>query len=124
MRHWRHGTASGDWSGLRALLDPDVTFTVPVPGFEGVQRGAGAAERFFDHLSDIVRADLTVTQTLRAGPRTAFEVSVRGTMRGRPFVQGLCLVFRVRAGRVDAFHEYLAWPGGLDPPGRRGPAAT
>jgi hypothetical protein len=63
-----------------------------------------------------VRADLTVTQTLRAGPWTAFEVSVRGTMHGRPFVQGLCLVFRVRAGRVDAFHEYLAWPGGLDPP--------
>jgi hypothetical protein len=25
MRHWRHGTATGDWSGLRALLDPGVS---------------------------------------------------------------------------------------------------
>ena len=113
IRHWRAGAADGDWSRLVAMLDPDVVFHVPVPGFDGIQHGAAAAIRFFDHLSDVLRADLTVTSTLRDGERVGFEVSVRGSMDGRRFRQALCLVFLVRHGRVLAFHEYLAWPGGL-----------
>ena len=117
MRHWRAGAASGDWSRLVAMLDPDVVFHVPVAGFGGIQQGVAVATRFFDHLSDVLRADLTVTSTLRTGERdgerVGFEVSVRGSMDGRRFSQALCLVFLVRHGEVLAFHEYIAWPGGL-----------
>jgi ketosteroid isomerase-like protein len=115
MRCWTEGAASGDWSRLVAMFDPEVTFHVPVTGFEGVRHGVAEATRFFDHLTDVLRADLAVTSTLRAGTRTGFEVTVRGTMHGRRFVQALCLVFQVSGDRVTAFHEYLAWPGGLDP---------
>ena len=114
MRRWARGAASGDWSGLMELLDPDVTFHVPVAGFAGEQRGLGAARRFFDQLTASIRAELAVTSTLRTGTRIAFEVSVRGTMLGRPFRQALCLVFVIADGRVLRFQEYLAWPGGLD----------
>jgi ketosteroid isomerase-like protein len=115
MRHWTAGAASGDWSRLIAMFDPDVTFHVPVPGFEGIQRGAGAATRFFDHLTAVLRADLEVTSTLCGAEWVAFEVTVRGTMHDRAFRQALCLVFETGGGRVLAFREYLAWPGGLDP---------
>ena len=115
MRHWTAGAATGDWSRLVAMLDPDVVFHVPVAGFAGVRHGAAAAAGFFDHLTAVLRAELTVTSTLGEGARTGFEVTVRGTMDGRRFVQALCLVLLVRDGRVLAFHEYLAWPGGLDP---------
>jgi ketosteroid isomerase-like protein len=115
MRHWVVGAATGDWSRLVALLDPDVVFHVPVPGFDGVRRGVGEARRFFDHLTAVLRAELEVTSTLRAGDRTGYEVTVRGVMEGRRFVQALCLVFVVGAGRVRQFREYLAWPGGLEP---------
>jgi len=115
MRHWTDGAASGDWSRLIAMLDEDVTFHVPVDGFEGMRHGAGEATAFFDHLTAVLRADLTVTSTLCDGARVGFEVTVRGVMRGRRFVQALCLVFQVAAGRVLAFQEYLAWPGGLEP---------
>ncbi len=97
------------------MLDPEVTFHVPVAGFAGRQRGKAAATRFFDQLGAELRAELEVTSTLRADPRVGFEVAVRGTWLGRDFQQALCLVFLVADGRVQAFHEYLAWPGGLDP---------
>jgi ketosteroid isomerase-like protein len=115
MRHWTDGAADGDWSRLVAMLDEDVVFHVPVFGFEGVRHGVAAAIAFFDHLAAVLRADLTVTSTLRDGARIGFEVSVRGVMQDRRFVQALCLVFLISGGRVTAFHEYLAWPGGLDP---------
>ena len=115
MRHWRSGAAQGDWSALLAMLDPEVTFHVPVAGFFGWQRGKAAAARFFDRLSAELRAELEVTSTLQAGPRVGFEVAVRGNWLGRDFTQALCLVFLVADGRVRAFHEYLAWPGGLGP---------
>src|ERR1043166_8366133 len=104
MRHWIAGAAGGDWSALLAMLDPQVVFHVPVSGFEGVRHGADAARAFFDHLAAV----------LRAAARFGFEVSVRGAMHARAFRQALCLVFQVGDGRVLAFHEYLAWPGGLD----------
>ncbi len=115
MRHWTAAAADGDWSRLVAMLEPDVTFHVPVSGFSGVQYGVAAATRFFDHLSAVLRADLAVTATLRDGTRTGFEVTVDGSMNERRFVQALCLVFVVRDGRVRAFREYVAWPGGLAP---------
>ena len=122
MRHWTAGAASGDWRHLIAMLDPDLTFHVPVDGFSGVRHGVAEATRFFDHLSAVLRADLTVTSTLHGmahgdtgGARVGFEVSVHGTWLDRPFDQALCLVFVVGDGRLQAFHEYLAWPGGLDP---------
>src|SRR5687767_5970845 len=100
MRHWRSAAATGGWAGLLAVMDPDVTFHVPVEGFAGVRHGAAAAAQFFDHLTGAVRADLEVTSTLRGGDRTAFEVSVRGEWLGRPFTQRLCLVFVVADGLV------------------------
>jgi ketosteroid isomerase-like protein len=115
MRHWVSGAASGDWSALVALLDPDVVFHVPVPGFDGVRHGIDEARRFFDHLAAVFRGDLEVTSTLRDGNRIGHEVTVRGVMNGRRFVQALCLVFVLEDGRVRQFREYLAWPGGLDP---------
>lgn len=115
MRHWTAGAADGDWTRLIAMLEPGVTFHVPVTGFEGVQHGVAEATRFFAHLTAVLRADLVVTSTLRDGPRIGFEVTVRGTMHDRRFVQALCLVFQIGGDRVRAFHEYLAWPGGLDP---------
>ena len=115
MREWVSGAAGGDWSGLVALLDPDVVFHVPVAGFDGVRRGVAEAARFFDHLTAVLRAKLEVTSTLRDGNRIAYEVTVRGVMNGRRFVQALCLVFVLGDGRVRQFREYLAWPGGLQP---------
>src|SRR5690242_11133733 len=115
MRQWQSGAATGDWSGLLALIDPDVTFHVPVPGFAGRQAGLEAATRFFAHLTAVLRADLAVTATLHGPDRTGFEVAVTGTMHGQPFVQALVLVFELRHARVRSFREYLAWPGGLTP---------
>jgi hypothetical protein len=115
MRAWVSGAASGDWSRLIALLDEGVIFHVPVPGFEGMRHGVGEARRFFDHLTAVLRADLEVTSTLRDGDRIAYEVTVRGVMHGRRFVQALCLVFDLGDATVRAFREYLAWPGGLEP---------
>jgi ketosteroid isomerase-like protein len=114
MQRWRSGAATGDWSGLLARLDPDVAFHVPVAGFPGHQRGVEAATRFFAHLAAVLRAELVVTAILRGPDRTAFEVDVTGTMDGRRFSQALCLVFEVAGGRVRAFREYLAWPGGIE----------
>src|SRR5687767_6577574 len=107
MRHWVGGAASGDWSRLLALMDPDVTFHVPLPGFPGVRHGIGEARRFFDHLTAVLRADLEVTSTMRDGDRVGFEVIVRGVMDGRSFVQALCLVFVLGGDRVRQFREYL-----------------
>ena len=87
MRHWRSGAADGDWSRLLGMMDPEVTFHVPVAGFMHQQRGADAATRFFDHLTAVLRAELEVTSTLHDGDRVGFEVAVRGTMRGREFRQ-------------------------------------
>jgi hypothetical protein len=119
MRHWTSGAATGEWSSLIGMLDPELTFQVPVDGFLGRRHGVAEASRFFDHLAAVLRAELTVTSTLisadRAGDRVAFEVSVRGEWLERSFVQALCLVFVVGGDRVRAFFEYLAWPGGLDP---------
>lgn len=112
VQQWQSGAATGDWSGLLALFDPDVAFHVPVAGFPGHQRGIEAATRFFGHLTAVLRAELVVTATLRGADRTAFEVGVTGTMDGRRFTQALCLVFELADGRVRAFREYLAWPGG------------
>ena len=113
MRRWITGAATGDWSTLLDVIDPDVTFHVPVAGFEGVQRGVDAARRFFDRIAATIRADLTVDASFVDGARTAFEVAVVGTLEGEPFRQRLCLVFDIRDGRVRGFREYLAWPGGL-----------
>lgn len=113
MRHWIIGAATGDWTRLTGMLDPAVTFHVPVEGFAGVRHGAADAVRFFDWLAANVRADLVVHATLTGGPGVAFEVQVTGTMTGEPFTQRLCLVFETRDGLVTAFREYLAWPGGL-----------
>jgi len=115
LRHWISGAAEGDWSRLIDMLDPDVAFSVPVEGFHGNRRGRAEASRFFAHLTQAVRAELTPTSTLVEGDRVAFEVSVRGRWLERPFRQALCLVFVVREGRVIEFREYLAWPGGLEP---------
>jgi len=114
MGHWTAGAATGDWSALIAVLDQDVTFHVPVDGFIGVRHGRTEAERFFGHLADVLRADLEVTSTLRDGPLVAFEVTVRGVWSQRRFRQALCVVLVIADGRVRAFREYLAWPGGLD----------
>jgi ketosteroid isomerase-like protein len=113
VRQWQSGAATGDWSGLLALFDPDVAFHVPVAGFAGHQRGIDAATRFFAHLTAVLRAELVVTATLHGRDRTGFEVAVTGTMHGQPFVQALVLVFELADGRVRAFREYLAWPGGM-----------
>lgn len=115
ITQWQHGTRSGDWSGLLGLLRPDVTFHVPVAEFPGPQRGTAAAAAFFAHISSIIRAELTVVSTLAGSGRTAFELRVRGTMHGKPFVQRLCIVFTADGDRIRTFAEYLAWPGGLDP---------
>src|SRR5262245_31952600 len=119
MRHWTFGAATGDWSGLIGMLDPELTFQVPVDGFLGRRHGVAEASRFFGHLAAVLRAELTVTSILSSpdgsGDRFAFEVSVRGEWLERQFVQALCLVFVVDDERVRAFFEYLAWPGGLDP---------
>lgn len=115
MANWRHGTGTGDWSRLLAMLHPDVTFHVPVAEFAGLQRGSEAAERFFAHVGANFRADMDIRSTLVDGDRIGFEVRVNGTHQGQPFVQGLCIVFTVADGGVRAFSEYLAWPGGLDP---------
>jgi ketosteroid isomerase-like protein len=115
MRHWRSGAADGDWSRLLGMMDPDVSFHVPVAGFMQPQRGADAATRFFDHLTAVLRAELVVTSTMHDDDRVGFEVAVRGTMRGREFRQALVLVFLIDGGRIQEFREYLAWPGGLDP---------
>lgn len=115
MAAWRHGTGSGDWSRLLAMLHPEVSFHVPVAEFPGPQRGSEAASRFFDHVRSIIRADMDVVSTLVSADRVGFEVRVTGTNQGKPFVQGLCIVFTAVDGRVTAFSEYLAWPGGLDP---------
>ncbi len=122
MRRWISGAAGGDWSALIAMLDPEVTFQVPVEGFTGIRRGIAQARRFFDHLADAVRADLTVTATLTDGQRFAFEVAVAGHWLDRPFRQGLCLVFVPTGETIREFREYLAWPGGLDPARRGQPA--
>jgi len=89
MRRWITGAATGDWSRLLAVIDPDVTFHVPVAGFEGVQRGVDAARRFFDRIAATIRADLTVDASFVDGARTAFEVAVVGTLEGEPFRQRL-----------------------------------
>ena len=115
LQHWISGAADGDWSQLIGMLDPEVAFSVPVDGFHGNRRGRSEASRFFAHLAEAVRAELTPTSTLVQGDRVAFEVSVRGRWLERPFQQALCLVFVVREGRIIEFREYLAWPGGLDP---------
>jgi ketosteroid isomerase-like protein len=116
MTRWQHGAASGDWSSLVAMLAPDVTFHVPVAGFDGTQHGVAAAERFFAYLTANLRAELTVTSPLLGGSRVGFEVDVAGTFHGKGFRQALCLVFAVRDGVVSSFSEYLAWPGGLNVP--------
>ena len=113
MRRWINGAATGDWSALIEVIDPDVTFHVPVAGFEGIQYGIDAARRFFDRIASTIRAELTVDGSFAAGPRAGFEVAVTGSRDGEPFRQRLCLVFDVRDGRVRGFREYLAWPGGL-----------
>jgi ketosteroid isomerase-like protein len=113
MRRWITGAATGDWSELIEVIDPDVTFHVPVPGFEGIQHGIDAARRFFDRIAATIRAELAVEASFAAGPRVGFEVAVVGTLDGEPFRQRLCLVFDVRDGLVHGFREYLAWPGGL-----------
>jgi ketosteroid isomerase-like protein len=113
MRRWSTGAATGDWSELIEVIDPDVTFHVPVAGFEGIQHGIDAARRFFDRIAATIRADLTVDASFAAGRRAGFEVAVVGTLEGEPFRQRLFLVFDVRDGRVHGFREYLAWPGGL-----------
>jgi ketosteroid isomerase-like protein len=116
MRRWTAGAATGDWSALLAMFDPDVTFHVPVTGFEGIQHGVEAARRFFDHVADIIRAALHVDATFANGAQVGFEVAVRGTLHGEPFQQRLCIVFDVHDGAVRGFREYLAWPGGLHLP--------
>ncbi|WP_344502263.1 nuclear transport factor 2 family protein [Dactylosporangium maewongense] len=113
MNHWITGAATGDWSRLIGMLDPAVTFHVPVEGFAGVRHGAEDAVRFFDWLAASVRADLVVQAVLAGESGVAFEVRVAGTMRGEPFAQRLCLIFELHDGRVTGFREYLAWPGGL-----------
>jgi hypothetical protein len=120
MRQWQTGAATGDWSGLLAMLELEVAFHVPVAEFPGHQRGLPAATRFFEHLAAVLRADLVITSTLRGGDRTGFELDVHGTMHGHAFVQALCLVFELVDERVRAFHEYLAWPGGLSPDAEQG----
>jgi ketosteroid isomerase-like protein len=116
MSRWITGAATGDWTRLIEMIDPDVTFHVPVAGFEGMQHGIDAARRFFARVAATIRADLTVEASLAAGTAPAgFEVAVAGTLDGEPFRQRLFLVFDVRDGRVHGFREYLAWPGGLRP---------
>lgn len=68
MNHWIMGAATGDWTRLIAMLDPAVTFHVPVDGFAGVRHGAADAVRFFDWLTATVRADLVVHATLTGSP--------------------------------------------------------
>ena len=114
IHHWVAGAATGDWSQLLSMLDEEVHFQVPVEGFIGGRRGIAEATRFFNHLAEVLRAQLRVTSTMQDGARVAFEVAVRGVWVQRHFRQALCLVFVVGDGRVLAFHEYLAWPGGLD----------
>jgi ketosteroid isomerase-like protein len=113
MNHWIIGAATGDWTRLIELLDPAVTFHVPVEGFAGVRHGTDDAVRFFEWLAATVRADLVVHSVLTGESGVAFEVQVTGTMHEEPFVQRLCLVFEMRGGLVVNFREYLAWPGGL-----------
>jgi hypothetical protein len=113
MHHWIIGAATGDWSRLIAMLDPAVTFHVPVDGFAGVRHGTADATRFFDWLAANLRADLVIHATLTSQSCTAFEVRATGTMSGTPFTQRLCLVFDTSDGLVTGFREYLAWPGGL-----------
>src|SRR5262245_38193221 len=115
MAQWQHGTRTGEWSGLLAMMHPDVTFHVPVPEFFGIQHGSGAAEAFFTHVSSFIQADMRVVNTLVSAERIAFEVRLAGTMHAKPFAQGLCIVFAIEDGLVRSFSEYLAWPGGLDP---------
>jgi ketosteroid isomerase-like protein len=113
LRRWIAGAGGGDWRPLVELLAPDVAFSVPVDGFLGNRTGRADAERFFAYLTGAVRADLEPTSMLVDGDRVAFEVAVHGRWQGRPFRQGLCLVFVVRDGVIVEFREYLAWPGGL-----------
>jgi hypothetical protein len=123
MRHWTDGAAGGDWSALVAMLDPALTFHVPVDGFRGVRQGVPEAKRFFDHLAAVLRADLRVTSTMRDRSRFAFEVEVDGQWldrdfggaeQARTFRQALCLVIVTGGSRIRSFHEYVAWPGGLE----------
>jgi ketosteroid isomerase-like protein len=113
--HWQRGTAEGDWSGLIGMLDEDVTFRVPLEQFAGTQRGIPQCVRFFDHVSSILRADVSVSSVLANGSRVGFEVDVRGILSGEAYVQSLFIVFVVRHRRVLEFREFLAWPGGLAP---------
>ncbi len=113
MNHWILGAATGDWSRLIGMLDPAVTFHVPVDGFAGVRHGTADAIRFFEWVAATVRADLVVHSVLMGESGVAFEVQVTGTMHEEPFTQRLCLVFEMRDGLVHNFREYLAWPGGL-----------
>jgi ketosteroid isomerase-like protein len=113
MNHWIIGAATGDWTRLIGMLDPAVTFHVPVDGFAGVRNGHADAVRLFDWLAANVRADLVVHATLTGESAVAFEVQVTGTMTGEPFTQRLCLVLETRDGLVAGFREYAAWPGGL-----------
>jgi hypothetical protein len=115
IAQWQGGASGGDWSGFVDMLDESVSFRVPLAQFAGTQRGVPQAERFFAYISSILRADVRVSSVLAGGSRIGFEVDVRGTFDGEPYVQALFIVFVVRHRRVLEFREFLAWPGGLAP---------
>jgi ketosteroid isomerase-like protein len=107
MRRWITGAATGDWSRLLAVIDPDVTFHVPVAGFEGVQRGVDAARRFFDRIAATIRAEpdrrRVVRRRARVPPsRSPWWEPSRASRSGN----GCALCFDIRDGRVARFREY------------------
>lgn len=103
------GLASGDWAAFLDQLSDDFTFWFPAGPFKGLNHGREKAKTFFELVSTVFPAGLTLTiQQITSNETTVvFEVRSHGSMMGQPYENQAAIAFDVKDGKICAYREYL-----------------
>ena len=110
------GCSTGDWDAFIAVLDPDVRFCNPLPGFHGENKGLERVRAYARYVSADFKVELVFADPFRVtrdGNTVVFEAENEGTVAGNKVQNRLAMFFEVRNGAIATFSEYL---GVLAPP--------
>lgn len=110
FERFKHGLASGEWTGLLDMLTDDCILRIPKGRFAGTHHGKAKAAEFFSFIRQTYPDGLFVTDVLNVGISThsiLFEYAAKGELSGTAYQEMAVLVFEVRGDKISAYREYF-----------------
>ena len=107
------GARTGEWDDFIACLHEDLTWFVPVPGFQGLHRGKESVAELFKHHAAVTRTHWNLKNVVANGNEIGFECWTEGTIEGKSYGNQLLMLFVIENGLIRHFREYGGYNNGI-----------